>query len=181
MKNQKIKEVQAEPNVSNANLDFDNIKQLLDAAENHIRTIKGLLFNKSYKQEASQLIVDPRANIIEGVFNGLEMIDKNNKKYLVATNYASKSKLVPGDMLKLTITPDGSFIYKQIGPVDRKKIIGVLKKNDDRCYVEAEGKNYNVLTASVTYFKAEEGDKLTIIVPKNKESDWAAVENIINK
>jgi hypothetical protein len=33
----------------------------------------------------------------------------------------------------------------------------------------------------VTYFKAEEGDSLTIIIPEKGESEWAAIENIINK
>src|SRR5690606_16926125 len=41
--------------------------------------------------------------IIEGVFDGENMVDDAGKKYPVPANYASKSKLVEGDMLKLTI------------------------------------------------------------------------------
>ncbi|MBU1146566.1 hypothetical protein KKD80_03410, partial [Patescibacteria group bacterium] len=38
--------------------------------------------------------------IMEGVFNGQNMIGADGKEYLVPANYASKSKLVEGDILK---------------------------------------------------------------------------------
>jgi len=37
------------------------------------------------------------------------------------------------------------------------------------------------VTASVTYYKGEAGDEVVILVPKNGESKWAAVENIVRK
>ena len=111
------------------------------------------------------------------------MIGPDGKKYQVPPNYASKSKLVEGDILKLTIADNGSFIYKQIGPIDRDRIMGQLTKDvstgDFR--VKTDKKIYKVLTASVTYFKGEDGDEITILIPKNSESNWAAVENIIGK
>src|SRR5664279_2656801 len=58
---------------------------------------------------------DARGKVIEGIFDGQKMAGPDGKEYPVPTNYASKSKLVEGDILKLTITDDGSFIYKQIG------------------------------------------------------------------
>ena len=45
--------------------------------------------------------------------------------------------------------------------------------------VSAGGKSYSVLLASVTYFKGEAGDEVVLLVPKDKESNWGAVENII--
>jgi hypothetical protein len=82
-------------------------------------------------------------------------------------------------VLKLTITPDGSFLFKQIGPIGRKKVIGVLEEFSDGKYiVNSEGRQYRVLLASVTYFKAEAGNKLTIIIPEKGSSEWAAIENI---
>lgn len=181
MANKKIKENSRKITKIKSDLDLGIIKQMLDAAENNIRSVRTMLLNGDYSKDTIGMATSKSGDVVEGIFNGVEMIDKNNKKYSVATNYASKSKLVPGDLLKLTITDSGSFIYKQIGPVERKNVIGILRKSADRYFVEAEGKNYNVLTASVTYFKAEPGDKLTIVVPKNRECDWAAVENIINK
>lgn len=115
--------------------------------------------------------------VVEGVFDGQKMAGPDGKEYPVPANYASKSKLVEGDILKLTIADDGSFIYKQIGPTERKQIIGTLVQHDGAYYVEASGHEYRILLASVTYFRISEGDQVTIIVPAdNLEAEWAAVE-----
>ena len=120
--------------------------------------------------------------IIEGVFNGKLMIGPDGKEYSVPANYASKSKLVEGDILKLTINNNGAFIFKQIAPVERDRLIGHLVKNNEsgEFVVLAGDKIYNILLASITYFKGLEGDEVVILVPKDGNSDWAAVENIIN-
>ena len=119
--------------------------------------------------------------IIEGVFNGKLMIGPDGKEYSVPANYASKSKLVEGDILKLTINNNGAFIFKQIAPVERDRLIGHLVKNNEsgEFVVLAGDKIYNILLASITYFKGLEGDEVVILVPKDGNSDWAAVENII--
>ena len=115
--------------------------------------------------------------IIEGVFDGQKMIGPDGKEYPVPANYASKSKLVEGDLLKLTISDDGGFIYKQIDPVPRHQIIGTMTQHDGAYYVEANGREYRILLASVTYFRINVGDQVTIIVPAdNIEATWAAVE-----
>jgi hypothetical protein len=115
--------------------------------------------------------------IVEGVFDGQVMIGPDGKNYPVPANYASKSKLVEGDILKLTIADDGSFIYKQIGPIERKQIIGTLVQHDGNYYVEASGREYRILLASVTYFRISMGNQVTIIVPEdNPDATWAAVE-----
>jgi bifunctional DNA-binding transcriptional regulator/antitoxin component of YhaV-PrlF toxin-antitoxin module len=95
----------------------------------------------------------------------------------VPANYASKSKLIEGDILKLTVADDGSFIYKQIGPIERRQIIGTLLQRDGKYFVEANGREYRILLASVTYFRVNTGDQVTIVVPaENPEATWAAVE-----
>jgi hypothetical protein len=38
---------------------------------------------------------------------------------------------------------------------------------------------YKVLYASVTYFKAQPGDEVTIVVPASGEANWAAIEAVI--
>ena len=68
------------------------------------------------------------ARVIEGVFDGENMIGPDGKQYSVPANYASKSKLVEGDILKLTITGSGTFVYKQIGPIERARIVGELER-----------------------------------------------------
>ncbi|MDD5043228.1 MAG: hypothetical protein PHD51_00990 [Patescibacteria group bacterium] len=120
---------------------------------------------------------------VEGVFDGQNMIGPDGKQYSVPANYASKSKLVEGDILKLTITARGTFIYKQIGPVERERLVGQLFENDDTGEFSAivEDRKYKLLKASVSYFKGEKGDDVVILVPKDKSSAWAAVENVIKK
>ncbi len=136
-------------------------------------------------QLSEEKIIKPReetAKIIEGVFDGEKMIGPDGKQYSVPANYASKSKLVEGDILKLTITKDGTFVYKQIGPIERRRVVGTLNKEEDGAYyVSANNKKWRVLTASVTYFKGKPGDEAVILIPKTGESKWAAVENIISK
>ncbi|OIO52238.1 MAG: hypothetical protein AUJ19_02265 [Parcubacteria group bacterium CG1_02_58_44] len=121
--------------------------------------------------------------VVEGVFDGRGMVGSDGKCYLVPPNYASKSKLVEGDMLKLIITPKGSFIYKQIGPIDRSRLIGSLgyDQTTGEYYATSDNRRWNVIKASVTYFKGEPGDEVVLLVPKNAPSKWAAVENIIKR
>ena len=120
---------------------------------------------------------EARGKVVEGVFDGQKMAGPDGKEYPVPANYASKSKLVEGDILKLTITDDGSFVYKQIGPTERKQIIGTLVQHEGAYYVEANGREYRILLASVTYFRINVGDQVTIVVPTdNPDAVWAAVE-----
>lgn len=169
------------------------IAQMIDSAEKSIQSAKQMLremmggpVNKvnlaALADKAGVLTVTEGGKIIEGVFDGQNMIGPDKKQYPVPANYASKSKLVEGDVLKLTISEDGSFIYKQIGPVERKKILGILLVDERGDFkVLAEGKTYKILLASLTYFKAEANDQVTIVVPEGQESEWAAVENVIKK
>jgi hypothetical protein len=110
------------------------------------------------------------------------MLGMDGKQYPVPANYASKSNLVEGDVLKLTITPEGSFIYKQIGPVERKHALGIISQDENGNYcILADGKPYKVLLASVTYFKGEPGDEVAIVYPRDIEATWASIENILQK
>lgn len=157
------------------------LKNLLDEAEANIAAAKRILFEKVYQEQAQVFDKDSTSpsTLVEGIFDGEEMIDKTGKKYPIPQNYASKSKLVCGDKLKLTIASDGTFIFKQIGPVDRRRVIGKLLQTGERFRVEVGTRKYNVLQASVTYFHAAPGDEVTIIIPKVGESDWAAIENCL--
>jgi len=118
--------------------------------------------------------------VVEGTFNGQNMIGPNEKIYPVPANYASKSKMIEGDRLKLTIMPNGSFIYKQISPIERKHVKGTLINEDGQYRVLADGKSYRVLLASVTYYKGNAGDEVTLIIPEAKsDSIWGAIEAIL--
>ncbi|MCA9325658.1 hypothetical protein KDA23_06390 [Candidatus Saccharibacteria bacterium] len=120
---------------------------------------------------------DTLGKVIEGVFDGQNMVGSDGKTYPVPANYASKSKLVQGDILKLTIADDGAFLYKQIGPVPRKQIVGALILENGHYFVDANSKKFRVLLASVTYFKAKPGDQVSVNVPEDdSNAEWAALE-----
>jgi hypothetical protein len=167
------------------------IAQMIESAEKNLQSAKQLLrdmmggkidMSADFARKAQSLSISDGGKVIEGVFDGQNMVGPDGKQYPVPANYASKSKLVEGDVLKLTIADDGSFIYKQIGPVERKKALGTLATDDKGEYkVVAEGHTYRVLLASLTYFKAEAGDQVTIVIPKDKEASWGAVENVIKQ
>ncbi len=168
------------------------IKEMLDNAESSLHSAKNLLIElaggeikstRDYSSFAASMSQSKseEGTVIEGIFNGEQMIGPGNKIYPVPANYASKSKLVEGDVLKLTIKPDGMFLYKQIGPIPRKHIVGPLLNDNGQYKVIINEKSYKVLLASVTYFKAQMGDQVTIIVPESGEATWGAIENVLPK
>jgi hypothetical protein len=160
------------------------LREMIYAAEKTLQGAKAMLLQLEGKKKVGRKKKveedEDGGKIIEGTFDGQIMIGSDGKQYPVPANYASKSKLIEGDMLKLTITSDGSFVYKQIGPAERKRLIGVVGQDEDGNYfVAAEGKPYRVLLASVTYFKVEPGDEVTLVAPRDMDSDWGSIENVI--
>ncbi len=158
------------------------LRSLLQDAETNLAAAKELLNSvlgdgTVITAPHDTVVSDPDGKIIEGVFDGQIMIGPDGKNYPVPANYASKSKLVEGDLMKLTITPEGKFLYKQIGPVERKTVIGTLTHHDDKYYVEVAGREYEILYASVTYFHLREGSQVSVVIPvNNADAQWAAVE-----
>lgn len=157
------------------------LKKLIETSETSLAGAKELLASLIGSEEtvAPASIEAVGGKIIEGSFDGQNMQGPDGKAYPVPANYASKSKLVQGDMLKLIIGDDGSFQYKQIGPVERKKVIGTLGLKDGQYFVESRGREFRVLFASVTYFKAQPGDQVTMVVPEEGDAMWAAIEAVI--
>lgn len=155
------------------------LKALIQEAETSLAAAKELLVSL-VGADASVTIAsgdEPLGKVLEGVFDGQNMVGSDGKTYPVPANYASKSKLVQGDILKLTIADDGSFLYKQIGPIPRKQVVGVLKLENGHYLVEVNGKEFRVLLASVTYFKAKPGDQVSVNVPEDDtHAEWAALE-----
>jgi hypothetical protein len=156
------------------------LRSLLSEAETSVAAAKELLVSIVGDDVEMVDKVKDKAlgKVIEGVFDGQNMVGSDGKTYPVPANYASKSKLVQGDILKLTIAEDGSFLYKQIGPVPRKQVVGVLEQKDGHYFVDVKDKQYRVLLASVTYFKAKPGDQVSVNVPADESvnTEWAALE-----
>ena len=166
------------------------IQELIDSAMSSLKTANALMRDLTGVSDSSRERLVNRAGdmdtevsgkVIEGIFDGQNMVDGDNQTYPVPANYASKSKLVEGDGMKLTVTDEGKFIYKQIAPLERKTAVGVLIQEDGQYKVLADGKAYRVLLASVTFYRAEVGDQVTILLPTEGEAVWGAIEAVIPK
>ena len=156
------------------------LRSLINEAETSLAAAKELLVSLVGDDSVltDKVIDDSLGKVIEGVFDGQNMVGSDTKTYPVPANYASKSKLVQGDILKLTIADDGAFLYKQIGPIPRKQVVGVLNQKDGHYFVDVGDKQYRVLLASVTYFKAKSGDQVSVNIPEDGsvDAEWAALE-----
>lgn len=182
--------VPSQNSVPEQQIDITKIKSSIADIQNQLDNLLRLLDGQSSPSTLSQRpkITSEETStyingeqIIEGVFNGEKFIGSDGQEYSVPQNYASKSKLVEGDIMKLTIRRDGKFIYKQIGPIDRKRVIGILNFNEETqiwCVTHQE-KDYKILTASATFYKGKPGDEVIILLPKDCDASWGAVENII--
>ena len=168
------------------------IQELIDSAMSSLKTANSMLrdltgvsdtsrerFAVRASSMGSSHAVGSASKVVEGIFDGQNMVDSTGQTYPIPANYASKSKLVEGDGMKLSITEEGKFIYKQIAPTERKSIVGALIQEDGQYKVLAEGKAYRILLASVTFYRAEIGDQVTILVPKSGSASWGAVDAII--
>jgi len=170
-----------------------SIQELIDSAMSSLKTANALLRDMTGVADPSRERHSTRASamsmhgssagdavkIVEGSFDGQNMIDADGETYPIPANYASKSKLVEGDGMKLTITTEGKFMYKQIAPIDRKTVVGVLIQEDGQYKVLAEGKAFRILLASITFYRADVGDQVTIIIPTQGEANWGAVDAVI--
>ncbi len=167
------------------------LQDIIATAEETILSAQRLLANLQPEQPAYSNPMplskknedgDEDGQVVYGFFDGQIMIGDDGKQYPVPANYASKSKLVEGDKLKLTITPDNRFMYKQIGPVQRNYLIGIVKQDERGNFtVQTQDKEYKVLLAAATYFKIEPGDEVTLIVPQDGKTIWGAIENVLQK
>jgi len=155
------------------------LRALIQEAETSLAAAKELLISLvgDDAEMTASVREESTGKVLEGVFDGQNMVGSDGKTYPVPANYASKSKLVQGDILKLTIADDGAFMYKQIGPIPRKQLVGQLVQKEGHYFVEVGKRDYRVLLASVTYFKAKPLDQISINVPEDEvDAEWAAIE-----
>jgi len=161
----------------------DILLNILQEMKNNLDTAMSLL--GEYDNRARGVSIHSGDNktskVLEGVFAGDGMIGADGERYDIPPNYASKSKLIEGDIMKLTITSNGNFVYKQIGPMPRKRLMGELAVDEekDEYWVVVDNNKWRILKASVTYFKGYSGDKVAFMVPQDGPSKWAAVEHIV--
>jgi hypothetical protein len=158
---------------------MNHVIQLLEGGDSSSAVRQMVDFAANRKKTESELD-DAGGKMLEGVFDGEAMVGADGLRYPVPENYASKSKLVEGDILKLIIRPDGTQVFKQIGPIERKRIGGKLAVDSSthENVVVCGQDVYKVLAASVSYYKAIPGDEIVALVPSGGGSAWAAVESV---
>ncbi len=161
---------------------MNHVIQLLEEGDTARATRNMVESISQRKRVEEELETAMGARAIEGVFDGQGMVGEDGVRYAVPENYASKSKLVEGDMLKLLVKSDGSYVFKQIGPVERRRLNGTLAcdSSTQEPIVVCGQDVYKVLAASVSYFKGIPGDEVVILVPGGGRCVWAAIERLNN-
>ncbi len=176
-------------NIDNDNIEVEDktekiqsLRDMINNAERTIHSAKAMLLQIEGKKKVGRKKKgsDDDGNVIHGTFDGQTMIGTDGKQYPVPANYASKSKLVDGDSLKLTIGRDGAFMYKQIGPVPRQNKIGIVSQDENgNFFIIADNNSYKVLLASITYFHANPGDEVAMVTSSEERSEWATIESVL--
>jgi len=70
------------------------------------------------------------------------------------------------------------MFFRQVERVERAILCGYLLEHNGEYSCEANGRCYKISNASISYWRVQPGDRMTIVVPKNGESTWAAVETV---
>ncbi len=180
---------------------------LIEIAETNIKNAKNLLSlligspsleSKNYNPSSitTENITAPTTprtgpNVMEGYFDGENMIGDDANVYSVPQNYASKSQLVIGDRLKWMINTnyfgESSEVFKLLMPVPKDRVVGKFIADNNTYSVMVNGyKNpIKILKASATYamknLNLKIGDNVAIYIPKIPSPAWGAFIGVYNQ
>lgn len=157
---------------------YENVKNLLQSALNQIEKVQNAIESIEQEERKAHYQSIPGT---EGVFDGQYLIAQDGRKTEVPANYAAKSKLVYGDILKV-FTDSGKQIFKQIDRVERKKIEGILAKKEGKWYLLSDLGSYRISDASAEYNKAELNDKASALIPaENTKVPFASLDRVFKE
>lgn len=125
---------------------------------------------------ATHVPAPTQSKTVEGVFDGTRMIADDGTTHPVPENYASKSKLVEGDLLQYVETEDGRRYFKQISRAARATVTALLERIDQTGGIATtpNGRSYQLLHAPLRFFRVTPGDSITLEIPVDGGT-WAAV------
>lgn len=159
----------------------DLIRQALGAAESSIKLAKQLLNDlESGKVDGNNQNSDPTKNLpgLTGSFDGENMVTASGETFPVPANYASKSMLVVGDILKL-VEEGKEKRFKQIEHVKRHRTTGILTKKEGKWKAITPEGSYKVLPVTVEHLGAEVGSEVALHLPANNLNvAFAAIESL---
>lgn len=172
------------------------ILNLIEIADNNLRTAKSLLLQLSTPEKISGVRTQAAGyasadesnalEVIEGYFDGESMIGDNGQVYVVPPNYASKTQLVVGDRMKWLMTPERD-IFKLIQPASRERVTGTFTIENDNYLVLVDRfpNPVKILKASATYamknLGLQPGDEVAITIPKDTTPSWGAFNSIVKQ
>lgn len=175
---------------------LDSILNLIEIAENNLKTVKSLLAelntDKSLKITTSEYKTPTLRSteeisaleVVEGHFDGENMIGDNGKTYPVPQNYASKTQLVVGDRMKWILTAERES-FKLIQPAQRERVTGTFAIEGEHfvALVDKYSVSIKILKASATYAMKQlglkPGDEVAIYIPKDTTPTWGAFINVV--
>jgi len=173
-----------------------NILSLIEIAENNLKNaqtlLKQLAEEKGYKATSGmKATTRPSSNaesnaleVVEGYFDGENMIGDNGQIYPVPQNYASKSQLIIGDRMKWMLTPERE-IFKLIQPASRERVTGTFSIEGDSyvVLVDTYAEPIKILKASATYamknLGLQVGDEVVLIIPQGVTPTWGAFSSVV--
>lgn len=155
------------------------INQALSQAAANLAQAKQLM----HELEDSLSSVLPSSRDLPGIigkFDGTYLVTDDGKKFQVPENYASKSKLVFGDTLKMIEDVNGGMAtFKQIERVPRATLTGVLVKKDGKYVAVTSDGSHLLIPAAVSFHHGVEGDEVKVIVPEDSRNcAFAALDEI---
>jgi hypothetical protein len=179
MSNKKITQILNLIEIANSNL--QNARNLLS----EIATDSGIKISSESKTPGiTSSDEDNALEVVEGYFDGENMIGDNGQIYIVPPNYASKTQLVIGDRMKWILTKERE-IYKLILAAPRERVTGTFAIEGEN-YVVLVDKYPNpikILKASATYamknLGLSQGDDVAITVPKDTTPTWGAFTTVL--
>lgn len=173
---------------------------LIEVAEKNLKTAKeilqGLTQDQGSKSNPSQLAMSAKPStprnreeedaieVVEGYFDGENVIGDNGQIYPVPQNYASKTQLVIGDRMKWIMTSTRE-IFKLIQPATRKRVTGTFTIEGENYVVLVDEYNtpIKILKASATYamknLGLNIGDEVAIYVPQDATPTWGAFISVV--
>jgi hypothetical protein len=175
---------------------IETILNMIEVAEGNLRTAKNLLMQLNPEKqtratiETSRIAIpkssdeDRAVEVVEGYFDGENMIGDNGQTYLVPPNYASKTQLVVGDRMKWILTPERE-VFKLIGPVPRERVVGVFAIEGDNFVVLVDKftNPVKILKASATFamknLGLNVGDEVAILIPRDAQPTWGAFSSVV--
>lgn len=173
---------------------IQNILSLLEIAENNLQNAKNLI-NQMVEDKGINLANETTfknisndetqaLEVVEGYFDGENMLGDNGQYYTVPQNYASKTQLVIGDRMKWMLTSDRE-VFKSILPIPRERLIGTFSMEGDNYVVISDRfvKPIKILKASATFamknLGLDYGDEVVVIIPKGITPTWGAFSSVV--